>query len=82
MKLPWILKYGLKQLLGTAKGSALIAWLEGPAGAAINAAFDSKVQQLLDSAEAAVIAEVAKVEADLDRERARLVAAHPGFFGR
>lgn len=90
MKLPWVLKYSIKQLLGTLKGSALIAWLEGPAGAAINAIYGSKVQQVLDAAEAALIAEVGKVEVDLNRERERLVAvtsaahgqpaAHPSFF--
>ena len=61
MKLPWVLKYGLKQLLGSFKGSALIAWLEGPAGAAINAVSGDQVQQLLDSADRAVVSEASKL---------------------
>ncbi|CAB4139563.1 hypothetical protein UFOVP349_52 [uncultured Caudovirales phage] len=61
MKLPWVLKYGFRQLLGSFKGSALIAWLEGPAGAAINAVSGDQVQQLLDSADRAVVSEASKL---------------------
>lgn len=72
MKLPWVLKYGLRQVLGSKKGQALIAWLEGPAGEALNTVSENHVQQLLDSADAAILAKVSALAAKVGLSKSKV----------
>lgn len=61
MKLPWVLKYSFRQIFGDAKGRAIVAWLEGPAGAALDQIEGGKIQGALDKAETAILTEVERL---------------------